>query len=322
MFSLGVKVLQFWKGNEMRVFLTGATGFIGSRIVTELLESGHQVLGLARSDIGAQWLKERGAQVHYGSLEDLDGLVRGVVQADAVIHTAFDHDFSRFVENCAKEGRVIEVMAEALAGSDRPLIITSGVGLGGQGPGKLAIEEVVDWQHPNPRRASEQAGAAALGRGVSVGVVRLPQVHNHEKQGLITPLIGIARQKGFSAYVGDGANRWSAAHVDDVARLYRLALENHHAGARWHAVAEEGVSTRLIAEALGEGLGIPCISLSPEDAAAHFGWMAMFAASDLAASSDLTRTRLAWAPTGPGLIADLKAMDFTPADHALSPLQG
>ena len=206
----------------MRVFLTGATGFIGSRIIPELLDAGHQVLGLTRSDAGARWLEASGAQVHRGTLEEADSLARGAAEADAVIHAAFDHDFSRFAENCAKDARVIARMADALAGSDRPFIITSGVGLGSRGPGELAVEQVVDWDHPNPRKASEQAGAAALERGVSVAVVRLPQVHDTDKQGLISPLIEIAR----------------------------------------------------------------------EQAAAHFGWMAMFAALDMAASSDWTRAEL------------------------------
>lgn len=294
----------------MRIFLTGATGFIGSRIVPELMRAGHQVLGLTRSDAGALWLEQAGAQVHRGTLEEPETLAQGADAADAVIHTAFDHDFSRFAENCAKDARVIGAIADALAGSDRPLIITSGVGLGGRGPGELAVEHVVDWDHPNPRKASEQAGAAALDRGVSVAVVRLPQVHDAKRQGLITPLVAITREKRLSAYVGDGGNRWSAAHVDDVARLYRLALDHHAAGARWHAVAEEGVTARAIAEVVADGLGVPVASLSPAQAAEHFGWMAMFAGLDMAASSAWTRAQLGWAPAGPGLIEDLRAMDY------------
>lgn len=294
----------------MRVFLTGATGFIGSRIVPELLGAGHQVLGLTRSDAGARWLEEAGAQVHRGTLEDSDSVARGAAQADAVIHTAFDHDFTRFVENCEKDRRVIGAMAAALAGSDRPLILTSGTGIGSTGPGQPALEQAVDWTHPNPRIASEQAGVEALDKGVSVAVVRLPQVHDTHRQGLISPLIDLSRAKRLSAYVGYGANRWPAAHVSDVARLYRLALERHERGARYHAVAEEGVTARHIAAVVGEGLGVRVASLTAEEAQAHFGWLAMFTALDMPASSAWTRQRLDWAPTGPGLIADLEAMDY------------
>ncbi len=295
----------------MRVFLTGATGFIGSRIVPELIAAGHQVLGLTRSDDGARWLEEAGAEAHRGTLEDPGTLASGAAKADAVIHTAFDHDFSRFVANCEKDGRVIAAMGEALVGSDRPLIITSGTGLGSTGPGRLAVEDVVDWDHPIPRVASERAGAEQADKGVSVAVVRLPQVHDTVKQGLITPLVEVTRARGVSAYVGEGANRWPAAHVTDVARLYRLALERHRAGARYNAVAEEGVPVRRIAEVIGAGLGVPVASLSLAEAADHFGWLAPFASLDLSASSARTRERLGWDPTGPGLVADLEAMDYS-----------
>ena len=293
----------------MRVFVTGATGFIGSRVVPELLGAGHQVLGLTRSDTGVRRLEQLGAQAYRGTLEDPAGLARGAAQADAVIHTAFDHDFSRFVENCEKDARVIEAIGAVLAGSDRPFIITSGTGLGNAGPGRPATEAVLDRDHPNPRRASELAGERVAARGVSVAAMRLPQVHDTEKQGLITPLIAIAREKRVSAYVGAGAARYPAAHVTDVARLYRLALEGHEAGARWHAVAEEGVPVRAIAEVIGAGLGVPVRSLKAEEATAHFGWLGMFADVDMLASSAWTRERLSWTPTGPGLLEDLRAMD-------------
>jgi nucleoside-diphosphate-sugar epimerase len=299
----------------MRVFLTGATGFIGSRLVPELLDAGHDVLGMTRSDAGARWLEQHGAEPHRGTLEAPDSVASGAARADAVIHTAFDHDdFSRFVENCEKDRRVIEAMAGALAGSDRPLIITSGTGMGGGAPGVLAVEEVFDRNHPNPRVRSEIAGEEAARRGASVGVVRLPQVHDTVKQGLISPAIEIARQKRLSAYVGAGANRWPAAHVSDVVRLYRLALDHHEPGARWHAVAEEGVSVREIAEAVGEGLGVPVRSLSADEALAHFGWLAPFAAFDMPASSARTRERLGWEPAGPGLIEDLREMEYGAPD--------
>lgn len=294
----------------MRVFLTGATGFIGSRIVPELLRAGHQVLGLTRSDAGAQALVAAGAEPHRGTLENLDCIRSGAAQADAVIHTAFDHDFSNFVANCEKDRRVITALGDVLAGSDRPLIITSGTGMGSGAPGQPAREDVFDLSHPNPRIASELAGVEAAAKGVSVAVVRLPQVHDTQRQGLISPAIAIARAKGVSAYIGEGRNRWPAAHVDDVARLYRLALDRHQAGARYNAVAEEGVSARDIAEVIATGLDIPAVSLSPEEAAAHFGWLAMFVELDMFASSAWTRAQLGWQPTGPGLLADLERMDY------------
>jgi nucleoside-diphosphate-sugar epimerase len=295
---------------SMRVFLTGATGFIGSRILPELMRAGHQVLGLTRSDDGARQLLEAGAEAHRGTLEEPDSVARGAAQADAVIHTAFDHEFSRFVENTQKDSRVIRAIGQALSGTDKPFIITSGTGMGSNGPGQLATEDTIDLNHPNPRVASEQAGADLAATGVSVAAMRLPQVHDTVKQGLISPLIAIAREKRVSAYVGDGAQRWPAAHVGDVARLYRLALERHAAGARWHAVAEEGVTVREIAEAVGAGLHIPVVSVSPQEAADHFGWLAMFVGYDMPASSAATRARLGWEPTGPTLLTDLHAMDY------------
>lgn len=295
----------------MRVFLTGATGFIGARILPELLEAGHQVLGLTRSDHGARALSSAGAAPHRGTLEDLDSLRAGAAQCDAVIHTAFDHDFTNFVANCEKDRRVITALGAVLQGSDRPLLITSGVGMGDPGDGGPALESVFNADHPIPRIASEQAGQAQLEAGVDVRVVRLPQVHDPVKQGLISPFIDIARAKGMVAYIGEGANHWSAAHVLDVARLYVLALERGQKGARYHAVAEEGVAMRAVAEMVAEGLGVPLRSLSAADAAGYFGWMAGFAGLDMRASSAWTRAQLGWAPTGPGLIADLQAMDFS-----------
>jgi len=217
----------------MRVFVTGATGFIGSRIVVELVKAGHQVLGLTRSDAGAQSLLAAGAEPHRGDIEDLESLRAGAAKSDGVIHCAFDHDFSNFVANCAKDGRAIEALGGALAGSDRPLVITSGTGMGSGAHGEPAREDIFNPNHPNPRKASELAGAALSAAGVNVVVMRLPQVHDPVKQGLITPAVAIARAKGVSAYVGDGLNRWPAAHVLDVARLYRLALEKREAGARY-----------------------------------------------------------------------------------------
>ncbi|MEL4377588.1 SDR family oxidoreductase [Brucella cytisi] len=295
----------------MRVFLTGATGFIGSRVLRDLLVAGHEVIGLTRSDAGAKALASAGASAHFGTLEDSAGLAKGAENADAVVHTAFDHDFSNFAANCEKDHRVIGALGSVLKGSDRPLLITSGVGIGDPGNGEPAREDVFDAGHFNPRIASELAGQEQLAAGVNLGVVRLPQVHDTLKQGLISPYIAMAREKGVVAYVGEGANRWAAGHVNDVARLYVLALARAEPGARYHAVAEEGVVAREIAEVVASGLGLPAASLSKEEAQAHFGWFAMFATTDMTASSTLTRQKLGWQPTGPSLLTDLKNMDYS-----------
>jgi nucleoside-diphosphate-sugar epimerase len=296
----------------MKIFVTGATGFIGSAIVPELINAGHQVLGLAQSDAGAKSLNAAGAQVQRGDLEDLESLRSGAASSDGVIHCAFIHDFSKFKEICEVDRRAIEALGSVLAGSDRPLIITSGTGIGSSAPGRLVTEEDGPVSGPTaiPRVVSEEAAASMAARGVNVSVVRLPQVHNRVKQGLVTYAIGLAREKRVSAYVGDGLNRWRAVHVLDTARLYRLALEKQKAGARYHAVAEEGVPLRDIAEVIGRGLKVPVVSLSPEEAPAHFGWLGMFAGHDVPASSAQTQERLGWHPTGPGLIADLEQMRY------------
>jgi nucleoside-diphosphate-sugar epimerase len=307
------------EGEEnMRIFLTGATGFIGSAIVPELIKAGHQVLGLTRSDAGAQSLIAAGAEVHRGNLEDLESLRTGAAKSDGVIHCAFDHsafgnDFSKFAEVCDKDRRAIEALGGALRGSDRPIVITSGTGMGNAVSGQPATEDHFDPNHPNPRKVSEVAGTSVAKHGVNVSVVRLPQVHDTVKQGLITYAVHVAREKGASAYIGEGLNRWPAAHVLDVGHLYRLALEKHEAGSKYNAVAEEGVSMREIAEVIGRGLKVPVVSLSPEEAQAHFGWLAMFAAFDMPASSAQTRQRLGWCPTGPGLVADLEQMRWAEA---------
>ena len=294
----------------MRIFLTGATGFIGSAIIPELLQAGHQVLGVTRSDAGAESLRAVGAEVYRGTLEDPESLRRGAAQTDGVIHCAFDHNFANFVANCEKDRRVIEALGDALVDSDRPLVITSGTGMGNTVPGQPATEDAFDPEHRTPRIASELAGIAVADRGVNVSVVRLPQVHDPLKQGLISPLIEIARSKGVSAYQGEGQNRWPAAHVSDVAHLYRLAIEKRQAGSRYNAVAEEGIPVRTIAEVLGRGLKMPVVSLTAEQAADHFGWMGSFVGFDMPASSALTRQRLGWTPSGPGLIADLEQMRY------------
>lgn len=295
----------------MHVFLTGATGFIGSRIVPELLAAGHEVVGLTRSDAGARALEAAGARVHRGDLEHPETLRAGADQADAVIHTAFDHDFSNFLANCEKDRRAIEAMGEALKGCDRPLLITSGTGIGNPESGGPATEDVLNRNHPNPRAASELAGQILLDAGVNLVSMRLPQVHDTVKQGLVSPFIELSKAKGAVAYIGEGLNRWPAAHVLDVAKLYVLAVERSAPGARYHAVAEEGIPVRDIADVVGAGLHLPVISLTPEEAPAHFGWLAMFAGLDLPASSTKTRELLGWAPTGPGLLEDLKAMDYS-----------
>ncbi len=292
----------------MKVFVTGATGFIGSAVVKELVNAGHQVLGLARSDAGAESVAAAGAQVHRGDLNDLESLRSGAVVSDGVIHTAFIHDFSKFKEVCEVDRLAIEAIGSVLAGSDRPLIVSAGIGP--LNPGHLATEDFDPRPNSPMPRVSEQATMALRPQGVSAAVVRLPQVHDPVKQGLVTYLVNLAREKGVSAYVGEGRNHWSAAHVLDVARLYRLALEKHEAGAKYHAVGEEGVPCRDIAEAIGRGLKIPVVSMSPDEAAAHFGWLAMFAGVDMPASSKQTQERLGWHPNGPGLIADLDRMQY------------
>jgi nucleoside-diphosphate-sugar epimerase len=298
----------------MRVFVTGATGFIGSAIVQELIGAGHQALGLARSDAGAKSLIAAGAQVHRGDLQDLESLRSGAAKSDAVIHTGFIHDFSNFAKNCEIDKRAIEALGSALKGSERPLLVTSGLATVAQG--RMSTEEdaplAPSASYP---RASEVTAEALLQRGVRVSVVRLPQVHNTVKQGLVTYAIAMAREKGVSAYVGDGRNRWAAVHVLDAARLYRLALEKQEAGARYHAVAEEGVPVRDIADAIGRGLKVPLVSKSAEEAAAHFGFLGMFVSRDLIGSSVQTQRRLGWRPTGPGLITDLDRAHYFAAEQ-------
>lgn len=290
----------------MRVFLTGSTGFIGSQVARELLNAGHQVLGLTRSDVGARALQEIGVEPHLGTVEDLASLQRGVQDCDAVIHTAFDHDFAHFVANCQKDGRAIAALGSALEGSERPLIITSSTAMGSSAPGQAADEDHFDPEHPNPRVASELAGNALLQRGVNVVVMRLSQIHNQTRQGLVTEVIKLAREKGRSVYINQGLNQWSAAHLADTAQLYRLALEKHQPGARYHATAETGIAFRLIAETIGEGLSLPTVALPADEAPACFGWLSSFVAKDMSSRSSKTQARLGWQPGGSDLIADLK----------------
>ncbi|WP_078282708.1 SDR family oxidoreductase [Mycobacteroides franklinii] len=286
----------------MRVFVTGASGFVGSAVVRELIDSGHQVTGLARSDSSAAKLAAAGAQVHRGSLGDLDSLRAGAAAADGVAHLAFVHDFENYVEAANIDRTAIAAIGEVLAGTERPFVVTSG--LAGFGLGRPLTEE--DAAAPESPRVSEQALVLA-DRGVRVSAVRLaPSVHGEGDHGFVPRLIEIARTKGVSAYPGDGSNRWPAVHRRDAAQLFRLALENAPAGARLHGVAEGGIPVRDIAEVIGRHLGLPVESVPVEQAFDHFGWLGGFFALDLPASSTLTQERLDWHPVHPGLIADLE----------------
>jgi nucleoside-diphosphate-sugar epimerase len=291
----------------MRVFLTGATGFIGSAIVRELIDAGHQVLGLARSDAGAKSLIAAGAQVHRGTLEDLESLRSGAAAADGVIHAAFIHDFNNYAPAAEADRRAIETLGAEFAGSDRPLVVTSGT-LVLQGPGPLLTEE--DKANPNFPRKSEDA-LAMLSQGVHVVIVRLPpSVHGDGDHGFVPALINIARQKGVSAFIGNGLNRWPTVHRLDAAHLYRLAIEKGSAGARYHGVGDEGVPVRDIAEVIGKRLSLPVVARSPAEAAGHFGWLANFLAIDSPASSVQTQKQLGWRPTHPSLITDMDGSSY------------
>lgn len=296
----------------MRVFLTGSTGFIGSALTQELLGAGHQVVGLTRSEAGKKWLTAIGAEAIQGDIEDHNNLRNAAAECDGIIHVAFDHNFANFVANCEKDRRTIAVLGSALQGSSRPLIITSSTAMGIAISGEPATEDHFNPEHPNPRVASELAGQDLLQHGVNVSVVRLSQIHNTCKQGLVSDVIELARKKRVSASIQGVQNRWSATHLLDAVRLYRLALEKGAVGARYHATAEEAIPFRTIAEAIGVKLDVPVAEISPTDAMDHFGWLAAFTIRDMSATSMKTQQLLNWHPTGPSLIADIEHVQLNP----------
>jgi nucleoside-diphosphate-sugar epimerase len=295
----------------MRIFVTGATGFVGSAVVKELISAGYEVIGLARSDAAEKSLIAAGTQVYRGDIEDFESLRNGVASADGVIHTAFNHDFSNFKNSCETDRRVIELFGTVLAGSERPLIVTSAIGILPQG--HFATEETVpiSGATAHPRAASEETAVMTGKNGARVSVIRLaPTVHGEGDHNFIPALIRLAKEKGFSAYIGEGNNCWPAVHRIDAAHLFRLVLEKGAAGRRYHAVAEEGIPFREIASVIGGQLNIPVVSISSEEAVNHFGWFAHFASMDIPASSQLTREQLSWQPAQPGLIQDMSLSHY------------
>jgi nucleoside-diphosphate-sugar epimerase len=294
----------------MKIFVTGATGFVGSAVVQTLLRAGHEVVGLARSDAAAKLLTAAGAKSHRGDLQDLESLRKGAAESDGVIHTGFIHDFSQFKENCELDRKVVDTLGSALAGSNRPLIVTSAIGV--LPAGQVVSEDARPLSpSPNPRAATEEAARALIDRGVCVSIVRLsPSTHGEGDHGFVPILIKMAREKNASVYIGEGKNTWPAVHRLDAAQVFKLALEKKARGAYYHAVAEEGVEFRKIAEVIGQRLGVAVVSKSPEEAAVHFTWFAHFASMNVKASSKQTQEKLGWHWSQPGLIADLQSTYF------------
>lgn len=302
----------------MRIFVTGANGFIGSAIVQELIDAGYEVLGLARSNNSAEFLARAGAKVHHGSLEDLDSLRSGAAMSDGVIHTAFIHNFNNYGPSVEADRRAIETLGTALERSNRPLIVTSGLAL--RAPGRIATEE--DAPNPDFPRRSEQTAMEFVSRGVRASVVRLPfSVHGDGDHGFVPRLIQVAREKGASAYIGDGLNRWPAVHRLDAARLYKLVLEKGSEGGIYHGIGDEGVPTREIAEAVGRRLNVPVVSKSKDQASEHFGWIGLFFGMGVVASSARTQKSLGWRPTHVGLIDDLERGTYFETEKTAAALQ-
>jgi nucleoside-diphosphate-sugar epimerase len=291
----------------MRIFVTGATGFVGSAIVEELIGAGHQVLGLARNDAAVDALKRMGAEVHNGDLSSAESLNAAAQKCDGVIHTAYDHDWSQIATAAEMDRHAVETLGTALAGSDRPLVITSAIGL--LSPGRPTTEDDAGDPHSlgAVRIPSEEKALSLAPANVRSSIIRLPPVvHDRTKQGLVTRMIALARQTGASAYVQGGVNRWPAVHRRDAAQLFRLALEKGAPGSRYHAIAEDGIALRAIAEAIGRLVNVPAVSKTPEEAASHYSFLAYFVSADFQASSTKTKESLGWNPTGPGLITDLE----------------
>lgn len=295
----------------MKVFVTGASGFVGAAVVRDLIDGGYRVIGLARSAAAAGVLSALGAEAHPGSLEGRENLRSGIVKADAVVHTAFNHDFSRFKENCEADRDLIAFLGDELKGSDRPIIVTSAIGILPNGETATEATAPLSGDAAHPRAATETAASRIADLGVNVMVMRLsPSVHGAGDHAFVPTLIRTARQKGVSAYIGEGKNTWPAVHRLDAARLYRLALEKGQAGAVYHAVGEEGVPFRDIATAIGKGCGLPVVSKTPPEAPEHFGWFSGFAGMNIQASSDRTQDELGWSPEQPDLISDLSLSNY------------
>ena len=290
----------------MKVFLTGGSGFVGSAVLSQLIGAGHEVLALSRSHASTEALHTAGAKVLAGDLDDLDALRKGAEQSEGVVHIAFANDFSKIMASSAQDAKAIETMGSVLEHSDRPLVITSVGIIGKPSPSQPAVETFLDRSNPNPMRMTEFAGADAADRGANVSVVRLPQVHNRFRQGIPGMMRQLAESKKVSAYIADGANRWAAAYLDDVALLYRLALERKKPGSVYHAVGEVGVTLKEIAEVIGAQFSIPVTSISMQEAQSHFGPIAVLVGSDMSASNAITKEELGWNPVGPGLLTDLE----------------